>query len=82
LGRIKIHRHASIRFQPGREEGRHQTQPEPPLENIRGVTDRARLREPLAFERAAVAAKIVVGKHVGSKVWVRAPRLVGGAGHA
>jgi hypothetical protein len=53
------------------------------LEDIPGVTDRARLRAALAFDSAAVAAKILVGKHVGSKVWVpaAAPRLVAGAGH-
>jgi hypothetical protein len=53
------------------------------LEDIPGVTDRARLRVALAFDSAAVAAKILVGKHVGSKVWVpaAAPRLVAGAGH-
>ena len=53
------------------------------LEDIPGVTDRARLLEPLAFESEAVAAKIVVGKHVGSKVWK--PELqsepTGGANH-
>lgn len=55
------------------------------LEDIPGVSNRARLRKALAFDSAAVAAKIIVGKHVGSKVWVPAsapaPRLVAGPGH-
>lgn len=55
------------------------------LEDIAGVPDRARLGKALAFDSAAVAAKILVGKHVGRKVWVPvtapAPRLVAGAGH-
>jgi hypothetical protein len=55
------------------------------LEDIPGVADRCRLRKALAFDSAAVAAKVIVGKHVGSKVWVPTsaptPRLVTGAGH-
>jgi hypothetical protein len=39
------------------------------LEDIPGVTDRVRLRAGLAFDSAAVAAKIIVGKHVGTKMW-------------
>ena len=55
------------------------------LEDIPGVADRCRLRAALSFDSAAVAAKVIAGKHVGSKVWVPAsaptPRLVAGAGH-
>jgi hypothetical protein len=55
------------------------------LEDIPGVSNRARLRKALAFDSAAVAAKILVGKHVGNNVWESAaappPRLVAGAGH-
>ena len=55
------------------------------LEDIPGVADRCRLRAALAFDSAAIAAKVVMGMHVGSKVWVPAtapaPRLVAGAGH-
>ena len=43
------------------------------------------MRAALAFDSAAIAAKVLVGMHVGSKVWVPAsapaPRLVAGAGH-
>lgn len=55
------------------------------LEDIPGVADRCRLRAALAFDSAAIAAKVIVGMHVGSKVWMPAsapaPRLVAGAGH-
>ncbi len=55
------------------------------LEDIPGVADRCRLRAALAFDSAAIAAKVVMGMHVGSKVWVQAtapaPRLVAGGGH-
>jgi hypothetical protein len=39
------------------------------LEAIPGVTHRARLRAGLAFDSAAVAAKLIVGKHIGSNMW-------------
>ena len=42
------------------------------LEDIPGVADRCRLRAALAFDSAAIAAKVLVGMHVGSKVWVPA----------
>ena len=51
------------------------------LESIPGNDKRARLGVALAFESQSIAAKVLVGKHVGSKHWQPAPQSTGGAGH-
>jgi hypothetical protein len=51
------------------------------LEGIPGNDKRARLGVALAFESQSIAAKVLVGKHVGSKHWEPEPQSVGGARH-